>query len=188
MIIGCNFHLSRQQVNWVDTETGDADGRELVHADGEAEQFYRQLAVPVLIGMEATENSQWFIELVEDLGHAIWIGDAAQIGVIDDVRSTKSGARRGRVTCSGKKSSSQTTDDATGSGAEHGVGKCWERSANEVTACCARCWWKAARIEVRFDPGMRKQYLHRCHHKPKGVANVAAARKLAIRLYWMLRT
>ncbi len=29
--------------------------------------------------MEATGNSQWFIELVEDLGHAIWIGDAAQI-------------------------------------------------------------------------------------------------------------
>jgi hypothetical protein len=29
-----------------------------------------------LIGMEATGNSQWFLELVEDLGHAIWIGDA----------------------------------------------------------------------------------------------------------------
>jgi len=29
---------------------------------------------------------------------------------------------------------------------------------------------------------------HRCHEKPKGVAKVAAARKLAIRLYWMLRT
>ncbi len=41
--------------------------------------FIRQLAAPVLIGMEATGNSQWFIELVEDLGHEIWIGDAAQI-------------------------------------------------------------------------------------------------------------
>jgi hypothetical protein len=30
--------------------------------------------------------------------------------------------------------------------------------------------------------------LHRCHHKPKAVAKVAAARKLAIRLFWMLRT
>ena len=46
---------------------------------GEAKQFYEQLAAPVLIGMEATGNSQWFIELVEDLGHEIWIGDAAQI-------------------------------------------------------------------------------------------------------------
>jgi transposase len=47
---------------------------------------------------------------------------------------------------------------------------------------------EAAQIAVRFDPGYRKQYLHRCHQKPKGVAKVAAARKLAVRLYWMLRT
>ena len=46
---------------------------------------------------------------------------------------------------------------------------------------------EAAQIAVRFDPGFRKQYLHRCHQKPKGVAKVAA-RKLAVRLYWMLRT
>jgi len=47
---------------------------------------------------------------------------------------------------------------------------------------------EAAQIAVRFDPGMKKQYRHRCHQKPKGVAKVAAARKLAVRLYWMLRT
>src|ERR1700691_5970625 len=47
---------------------------------------------------------------------------------------------------------------------------------------------EAAQIAVRFDPGYRKQYRHRCHQKPKGVAKVAAARKLAVRLYWMLRT
>ena len=34
----------------------------------------------------------------------------------------------------------------------------------------------------------RREYLHRCHQKPKAVAKVAAARKLAVRLYWMLRT
>ena len=38
------------------------------------------------------------------------------------------------------------------------------------------------------DEGFRKQYQHRCHRKPKGVAKVAAARRLAVRLYWMLRT
>jgi len=47
---------------------------------------------------------------------------------------------------------------------------------------------EAAQIAVRCDPGLRNEYLHRCHRKPKGVAKVAAARKLAIRLYWMLRT
>jgi transposase len=47
---------------------------------------------------------------------------------------------------------------------------------------------EAAQSAVRCDPEMRKKYWHRCHTKPKGVAKVAAARKLAIRLYWMLRT
>ena len=79
MIIGCDFHPSWQQVAWVDTETGECGERKLVHATGEAKVFYQQLGAPALIGMEATGNSQWFIELVEDLGHAIWIGDAAQI-------------------------------------------------------------------------------------------------------------
>src|SRR5260370_29164031 len=41
--------------------------------------LYRQLGLAVLIGMEATGNSQWFVEMVEDVGQEIWIGDAAQI-------------------------------------------------------------------------------------------------------------
>jgi transposase len=47
---------------------------------------------------------------------------------------------------------------------------------------------EAAQSVVRYDPGFRKEYSHRCHQKPKAVAEVAAARKLAVRLYWMLRT
>ena len=47
---------------------------------------------------------------------------------------------------------------------------------------------EAANIAVRFDPVLRKEYVHRCHHKHSMVAKVAAARKLAIRLYWILRT
>ena len=47
---------------------------------------------------------------------------------------------------------------------------------------------EAAQGAVRCDPQMRNEYLHRCHRMAKGVAKVAAARKLAIRLYWMLRT
>ncbi len=47
---------------------------------------------------------------------------------------------------------------------------------------------EAANIAVRFDPVFRKEYLHRCHQKHFTVAKAAAARKLAIRMYWMLRT
>ena len=41
---------------------------------------------------------------------------------------------------------------------------------------------------VRRDEGFRKQYQQRCHRMAKGVAKVAAARRLAVRLYWMMRT
>ena len=47
---------------------------------------------------------------------------------------------------------------------------------------------EAAQSVVRYEPEFRKEYVHRCHRREKGVAKVAAARKLAIRLYWMLRS
>jgi transposase len=41
---------------------------------------------------------------------------------------------------------------------------------------------------TRLDEGFGKQYRQRCHRMQKNVAKVAAARRLAVRLYWMLRT
>ena len=78
-IIGCDFHPSWQQVSWLDTETGETGERKLVHAEGDAERFYRQLPAPALIGMEATGNCHWLVDLLAELGHELWVGDAAQI-------------------------------------------------------------------------------------------------------------
>ena len=80
MIVGCDFHPSWEQVCWVDTETGESGERKLVHAAGEAQQFYRELAAPALTGLEATGNCHWLQDLLTDLGHEVWIGDAAQLG------------------------------------------------------------------------------------------------------------
>src|SRR5207253_5547865 len=79
MIIGCDFHPSWQQVSWLDTETGESGERKLVQASGDAERFYRQVAAPALIGMEATGNCHWLVDLLSELGHELWVGDAAQI-------------------------------------------------------------------------------------------------------------
>ena len=78
-IIGCDFHPSWQQVAWLDAETGETGEGKLVNGDGEAERFYRGLAEPALVGVEACGNSQWFLELLRQLGHEVWVGDAAQI-------------------------------------------------------------------------------------------------------------
>jgi transposase len=62
MIIGCDFHPSWQQVSWLDTETGETGERKLVHAEGDAERFCRQVPAPALIGMEATATvTGWWI-------------------------------------------------------------------------------------------------------------------------------
>jgi len=323
MIIGCDFHPSWQQVSWLETETGDCGERKLVHANGEAKVFYQQLAAPVLIGMEATGNSQWFVELVEDLGQEIWIGDAAQIRasymrrqktdkrdaahilklVVEgrfprlwtpdreqrDLRqlvlhrhklveirsrvknelqhlSLNQGVQKKRTLWSqaGQKGlrelplkpwaacrredllgllamlnqqigrldaavqhaadeNSQakllmtqpgvgpntalayvlTIGDVTrfargkqvasylglipreeSSGGRQKLGAISKQGNRLLRSLLV----EAAQIAVRFDPGYRKQYRHRCHQKPKAVAKVAAARKLAVRLYWMLRS
>src|SRR5215469_7381482 len=79
-IIGCDFHPSWQQVAWLDAETGETGESKLVNGDGEAEQWYRSLTDPALVGVEACGNSQWFVEMLQQLGHEVWVGDAAQIG------------------------------------------------------------------------------------------------------------
>jgi hypothetical protein len=57
LIIGCDYHPSVQQIAFVDSETGECEERRLLHKDGEAEQFYRDLklrGVSVRVGIEAT--------------------------------------------------------------------------------------------------------------------------------------
>jgi transposase len=78
-IVGCDFHPGHQQVAVMDTVTGEVQERRLKHGTGEAERFYRELEAPALVGMEAVGNTLWFEQLMERMGHELWIGDAAQI-------------------------------------------------------------------------------------------------------------
>jgi len=67
-IIGCDFHPSFQQIAICDLETGEFQERKLSHADGQAERSTGSGVSRRLIGVEATGNSQWFLDLVERLG------------------------------------------------------------------------------------------------------------------------
>ena len=82
LIIGLDYHPSFQQIALIDDETGEFSERQLLHQDGEAERFYRELkqrGVKVRIGMEATGHSRWFERLIAELDFELWIGDPAQI-------------------------------------------------------------------------------------------------------------
>jgi len=323
MIIGCDFHPSWQQVSWLDTESGETGDQKLVQAEGEAERFYRALPAPALIGMEATGNCHWLVDLLAELGHELWVGDAAQIRA-SYVRQQKTDRRDAahilKLLVEGRfpriwVPSSEVRDRRQlllhryklvvmrarvknelqhlclnqGVQRKH---KLWSKAGQQVLRELPLRPWagrrrddllglmamldqqiapldegvkaeaqrdkmalllqtqpgvgpitalayvltmgdvsrfprgkqvasylgliprehssggrqklgaiskqgnrmlrmllvEAAQTTVRLDPQFKKEYLHRCHQKAKAVAKVAAARKLAVRLYWMLRT
>ncbi len=323
VLIGSDFHPSWQQVSWLNQETGETGDQKLVHEPGAVEKFYRQFPAGSRIGMEATGNCQWFVELVTSLGHEMRIGDAAKIRASDS-RQQKHDKRDARLlvqllaedrfpriwvpsreqkdlrqllihryklvriraqvknglqhlamnqgvlkksklwSVAGQKAlrelplaswASRRREDllkmmseldakidlldrAVVEAAEKdertrlvmtqpGVGPITSlafvltmgdvsrfRRGKQVASYLGlipreyssgghqrlgsiskqgntflrMLLVEAAQGAVRCDPEFRNKYLHRCHSKPKGVAKVAAARKLAIRLYWMLRT
>lgn len=323
LIIGCDFHPSWEQVAWLDTETGETGEEKLVHAAGEARQFYGELPTPALIGLEATGNCHWLMDLLAELGHEVWVGDAAQIRA-SYVRQQKTDRRdaahilkllvegrfprlwvpdreqrdlrqllihrhklveiRARVknglqhlalnqgvqkkarlwSQAGLATLRQLPlrpwaarrredllgllhaldqqiaplDQAVAEAAQQnpqarllmtqpGVGpitalafvltlgdvrrfprgkqvasylgliprehsSAGRQKLGSITKQGNRMLRmllvEAAQAAVRYDPEFRREYQHRCHSKPKNVAKVAAARKLAVRLYWMLRT
>jgi transposase len=79
-IIGCDYHPGFQQIAFVNQATGECGGRRLEHGNGEAERFYRSLeGQAVRVGIESTGGTRWLERLLAQLGHELWIGDAARI-------------------------------------------------------------------------------------------------------------
>jgi transposase len=70
--------------------------RRLDHQSGEANTFYRSLQGPVRVGIEATGPIHWFERLLAELGHELWIGDAAKIRA-SEVRKQKTDERDARL-------------------------------------------------------------------------------------------
>jgi transposase len=79
MIMGCDLHSRYQVIAMLEPGTGEVVGRRLEHENGEAKAFYAGLPRPSLIGIEATGYTQWFERMVGELGHELWVGDAAEI-------------------------------------------------------------------------------------------------------------
>jgi len=91
-IVGCDLHTRYQQIAMLDRETGEWVERRLEHATGEARAFYAALSAPVRVGIEATGHTRWFERMLAELGHELWVGDAAEIRA-SMVRKQKTDAR-----------------------------------------------------------------------------------------------
>jgi len=66
-------------VSYVNTSDGEVKRRELYHQRDDVRSFYAQLEGDVIVGVEACGYTNWFEEMIEDLGHTILVGDAAEI-------------------------------------------------------------------------------------------------------------
>src|SRR5579863_7072265 len=103
LIIGCDFHTRYQQIAMMDEATGELIERRLQHENGEAAAFYRSLPGLVRVGIEATGPIHWFVRLLTELGHELWIGDSAKIRA-SEVRKQKTDERDARLILSARNS------------------------------------------------------------------------------------
>ena len=64
----------------LDLVTGEMVEKALSHErKEEVRAFYAGLEGSVRVGIEASGQSQWFERMLAELGHEVWIGDAAKI-------------------------------------------------------------------------------------------------------------
>jgi transposase len=77
---GIDFHARQQTVCSLKTETGELVTQELKHDNKEAlRKFYASMGGPLIVGLEASGYTPWFEQLLEELGHQVWLGDATEI-------------------------------------------------------------------------------------------------------------
>lgn len=66
-------------MSFLDTADGTKGQVVLEHEGDDIKGFYSQFQGEVIIGIEACGYTNWFEELMEQLGHQLLVGDAAEI-------------------------------------------------------------------------------------------------------------
>jgi transposase len=79
LYIGVDIHARQQTLSYLDTSDGTTGQVQLDHELDDIREFYSQFQGEVIIGIEACGYTNWFEELVEQLGHKLLVGDAAEI-------------------------------------------------------------------------------------------------------------
>jgi len=79
LYIGVDIHARQQTLSYLDTEDGTTGQVELQHERDDVKGFYSKFQGEVIVGIEACGYTNWFEELIEQLGHKLLVGDAAEI-------------------------------------------------------------------------------------------------------------
>jgi transposase len=68
---GVDFHARQQAICYCDTADGQVHLKELRHEEEDTRAFHSQLAGEVIVGLEASGYSTWFVKLLEGLGYRV---------------------------------------------------------------------------------------------------------------------
>jgi transposase len=79
-IVGCDLHARQPTIAMVDTEAGEFTEKTLCHEGNAVRESCAALEGPVVAGIEATGATQWFLEVLEELGIECRVGHPAKIG------------------------------------------------------------------------------------------------------------
>jgi transposase len=79
LYIGVDIHARQQTLSYLDTNDGTTGHMELQHERDDIKGFYSKFQGEVIVGIEACGYTNWFEELMEQLGHKLLVGDAAEI-------------------------------------------------------------------------------------------------------------
>lgn len=77
--VAVDFHARQQTLSYCDLADGEIQRRELRHQHDDVRGFYKQFTGEVIVALEASGYSAWFEQLLADLGHTVWLGNAAEI-------------------------------------------------------------------------------------------------------------
>ena len=76
---GVDFHARMQTIAYCDSADGEVHLIQLDHRKDDVRDFYSKLTGLVIVGLEAGGYSSWFETMLEELGHTVWMGHAAEI-------------------------------------------------------------------------------------------------------------
>ncbi|HET9525853.1 MAG TPA: IS110 family transposase, partial [Pyrinomonadaceae bacterium] len=68
-----------QTISYCDTADGEIHRTKLRHQHDDVRAFYEQFTGEVIVGFEASGYSAWFEQMLAELKHTVWLGNAAEI-------------------------------------------------------------------------------------------------------------
>ena len=77
--VATDFHAREQTISYCDTADGEIHRTKLRHQHDDVRAFYEQFRGEVIVGFEASGYSAWFEQMLAELQHTVWLGNAAEI-------------------------------------------------------------------------------------------------------------